>query len=287
MAAAQVARVARDGKRCRFAQSPEPSTVPARVERLRPFRCVRAMFTSISPANPSRPARHAHPPAGSHVRRLTMLGSLAKKIFGSANDRRAQGLPAAGRGDQRAGARDRGPVGRAAARPHRHASRPSSPPARPSTTSWCRPSRRCARRPSASSASAISTCSSSAAWCCTRARIAEMRTGEGKTLVATLPVYLNALAGKGVHVVTVNDYLARRDAEWMGQVYRFLGLTVGIIVHGLDDARARRGLCLRHHLRHQQRVRLRLPARQHEVRDVARWSSAGTTSRSSTRSTRS
>jgi len=65
--------------------------------------------------------------------------------------------------------------------------------------------------------------------------IAEMKTGEGKTLVATLPVYLNALAGKGVHVVTVNDYLARRDAEWMGQVYRFLGLTVGIIVHGLDD----------------------------------------------------
>ncbi len=65
--------------------------------------------------------------------------------------------------------------------------------------------------------------------------IAEMKTGEGKTLVATLPVYLNALAGKGVHVVTVNDYLAKRDAEWMGQVYRFLGLTVGCIVHELDD----------------------------------------------------
>ena len=66
--------------------------------------------------------------------------------------------------------------------------------------------------------------------------IAEMKTGEGKTLVATLPVYLNALAGKGVHVVTVNDYLAKRDSEWMGQVYKFLGLTVGVIVHGLDDA---------------------------------------------------
>ncbi|SEH34224.1 preprotein translocase subunit SecA [Magnetospirillum fulvum] len=66
-------------------------------------------------------------------------------------------------------------------------------------------------------------------------RIAEMRTGEGKTLVATLPVYLNALAGKGVHVVTVNDYLAARDSEWMGQVYKFLGLSVGVIVHGLDD----------------------------------------------------
>jgi len=69
--------------------------------------------------------------------------------------------------------------------------------------------------------------------------IAEMKTGEGKTLVATLPVYLNALAGKGVHVVTVNDYLARRDAEWMGQIYNFLGLTVGVIVHGLDDQQRR------------------------------------------------
>jgi preprotein translocase subunit SecA len=72
-----------------------------------------------------------------------------------------------------------------------------------------------------------------------RGTIAEMRTGEGKTLVATLPVYLNALAGKGVHVVTVNDYLARRDSDWMGQVYRFLGLSVGCIVHGLDDAERR------------------------------------------------
>ncbi len=66
-------------------------------------------------------------------------------------------------------------------------------------------------------------------------KIAEMKTGEGKTLVATLPVYLNALTGAGVHVVTVNDYLASRDAGWMGRVYRFLGLSVGIIVHGLDD----------------------------------------------------
>ncbi|MFN7933551.1 MAG: preprotein translocase subunit SecA [Bryobacteraceae bacterium] len=66
-------------------------------------------------------------------------------------------------------------------------------------------------------------------------KIAEMRTGEGKTLVATLPSYLNALEGKGVHVVTVNDYLAKRDAEWMGKIYKFLGMTVGIIVHELDD----------------------------------------------------
>ena len=66
-------------------------------------------------------------------------------------------------------------------------------------------------------------------------KIAEMKTGEGKTLVATLAVYLNALAGRGVHVVTVNDYLAKRDSEWMGQIYSFLGLTTGVIVHGLDD----------------------------------------------------
>jgi preprotein translocase subunit SecA len=69
--------------------------------------------------------------------------------------------------------------------------------------------------------------------------ISEMKTGEGKTLVATLPVYLNALSGRGVHVVTVNDYLAKRDSEWMGQLYRFLGLTVGVIVHDLDDQERR------------------------------------------------
>ena len=62
-------------------------------------------------------------------------------------------------------------------------------------------------------------------------RIAEMKTGEGKTLVATLPAYLNALTGKGVHIVTVNDYLAKRDSEWMGKVYRFLGLKVGLVIH--------------------------------------------------------
>ena len=67
-----------------------------------------------------------------------------------------------------------------------------------------------------------------------RGDIAEMQTGEGKTLVATMPTYLNALTGEGVHVVTVNDYLARRDSEWMGKVYRFLGLTVGLVVHGVE-----------------------------------------------------
>src|SRR6185503_17492584 len=66
-------------------------------------------------------------------------------------------------------------------------------------------------------------------------KIAEMKTGEGKTLVATLPVYLNALEGKGVHVITVNDYLAHRDSEWMGRIYKGLGMSVGVIVHDLDD----------------------------------------------------
>ena len=66
-------------------------------------------------------------------------------------------------------------------------------------------------------------------------RISEMKTGEGKTLVATLPAYLNALSGKGVHIVTVNDYLAKRDSEWMGKLYRFMGLSVGLIVHGMNN----------------------------------------------------
>ena len=70
-------------------------------------------------------------------------------------------------------------------------------------------------------------------------RIAEMKTGEGKTLVAVLPAYLNALTGEGVHIVTVNDYLARRDSEWMGKVHRFMGLSVGLIVHGLDNKQRR------------------------------------------------
>lgn len=70
-------------------------------------------------------------------------------------------------------------------------------------------------------------------------RIAEMRTGEGKTLVATLPAYLNALEGKGVHVITVNDYLAERDSQWMGEVFRFLGLSVGVILNSMEPAERR------------------------------------------------
>ena len=71
-------------------------------------------------------------------------------------------------------------------------------------------------------------------------RISEMKTGEGKTLVATLPAYLNALTGKGVHIITVNDYLARRDSEWMGKLYKFLGLSVGLVVNGLEPDQRRK-----------------------------------------------
>ena len=75
--------------------------------------------------------------------------------------------------------------------------------------------------------------------CLHQGRVAEMRTGEGKTLVATLPAYLNALTGLGVHIVTVNDYLASRDAEWMGKVHRFLGLSVGVAITGMEDDQKR------------------------------------------------
>jgi preprotein translocase subunit SecA len=83
-------------------------------------------------------------------------------------------------------------------------------------------------------------------------RIAEMKTGEGKTLVAVLPAYLNALIGKGVHIVTVNDYLARRDSEWMGPIYEFLGLKVGLVVQGLEPAQRREAYQCRYFLCHQQ-----------------------------------
>ena len=119
--------------------------------------------------------------------------------------------------------------------------------------------------------------------------VAEMKTGEGKTLVSTLPAYLNGLTGKGVHLVTVNDYLAQRDAEWMGRVHRFLGLTVGLVIpdESTTPEEKRAAYGCRHHLRHEQRVRVRLPARQHGLAPGSTWSSGATTSPSSTRSTRS
>ena len=85
-------------------------------------------------------------------------------------------------------------------------------------------------------------------------RIAEMKTGEGKTLVSTLPAYLNALEGKGVHIVTVNDYLAKRDAEWMGKVHEFLGLTVGVVLNDMKPEERRAAYGLRHYLYYKQRT---------------------------------
>ena len=117
--------------------------------------------------------------------------------------------------------------------------------------------------------------------------IAEMKTGEGKTLVATLPSYLNALTGRGVHVVTVNDYLAKFQSEWMGRVHHFLGMEVGAILSQMDPAERREAYARRHHLRHQQRVRLRLPARQHGAQPGGLRAARATTSPSWTRSTRS
>ena len=117
--------------------------------------------------------------------------------------------------------------------------------------------------------------------------IAEMKTGEGKTLVSTLPAYLNALTGRGVHVVTVNDYLAKYHAEWMGRVHQFLGLDRRRDPARDAPRRAPRCLQRRHHLRHQQRARLRLPARQHGHRPRELRPARARTSPSSTRSTRS
>jgi preprotein translocase subunit SecA len=105
-------------------------------------------------------------------------------------------------------------------------------------------------------------------------RIAEMATGEGKTLVATFPAYLNALTGRGVHIVTVNDYLAARDSEWMGEVYRFLNLTVGCIQHGQNPELRRQQYNVRHRLRHERGNGLRLSARQRHGDDQGRAGAA-------------
>ena len=117
-------------------------------------------------------------------------------------------------------------------------------------------------------------------------KIAEMKTGEGKTLVATMPVYLNALTGKGVHIVTVNDYLARRDADWMGKIYGFLGLTVGVIVPGIDDDAGARPMPPTSPTARTTNSASTICATTASTSSRT-WSSAATTSRSWTRSTRS
>jgi hypothetical protein len=160
-----------------------------------------------------------HPASQEHF----MLGALAKSLFGSSNDRYVKSL---------------GKTVAQIAAFEPTISKPSPP---------------CARPPSACSGMRHFDVQMIGGMVLHEGEIAEMRTGEGKTLVATLPVYLNALEGKGVHVVTVNDYLAKRDAEWMGRS------TLPRPDHRRDRARPRRRraprrLCLRHHLRHQQRA---------------------------------
>ena len=194
-----------------------------------------------------------------------MFASIARAIFGTINDRALKAYQRRVPRDQRAGARPCGALRRGAARPRRPSS--ATRLAGGATLDDLLPEafavvREASRRTLGLRHFDVQLIGGMVLH---EGKIAEMKTGEGKTLVATLAVYLNALAGKGVHVVTVNDYLARRDAEWMGQIYGFLGMTTGVIVHGLDDAERRGAVRRRHHLRHQQRVRLRLSARQHEV----------------------
>ena len=194
-----------------------------------------------------------------------MFAALAKRLFGSANDRyvKRHAAPIVSR-DQRARARARGAVRRRAAGPDRRVPRAAGRRRELDDllVEAFATVREAAKRTLGQRHFDVQLIGGMVLH---RGMIAEMKTGEGKTLVATLPVYLNALTGKGVHVVTVNDYLARRDAEWMGQIYRFLGLTRRLHRPRPRRRRAPRGLRLRHHLRHQQRVRLRLSARQHEV----------------------
>ena len=153
--------------------------------------------------------------------------AIAKKIFGSSNDRKVKAMLGRGRRDQRARAAVRGAVATTSCAPRPRSSRPASP-AGETLDDLLNEAfavvREAAKRTLGQRHYDVQLVGGMVLH---NGGIAEMRTGEGKTLVATLPVYLNALAGKGVHVVTVNDYLANRDAEWMGRVYRFLGMTVG------------------------------------------------------------
>ncbi len=120
-----------------------------------------------------------------------------------------------------------------------------------------------------------------------RGMISEMKTGEGKTLVATLAVYLNAISGEGVHVVTVNDYLAQRDAEWMGTIYKFLGLSVGCIVHGLSDVERKQAYACDVTYGTNNELGFDYLRDNMKFRPEDMVQRAATTSRSSTRSTRS
>ena len=165
-----------------------------------------------------------------------MIQTLLAKVIGTQNERELKRLrPMVGR-SQRARAGDSGAVRRAAPRARPPSSASGSRRARRSTICCAEAFavvREAGRRVLNMRHFDVQLIGGAVLH---KGKIAEMKTGEGKTLVATLPAYLNALAGKGVHVVTVNDYLARRDSEWMGRIYRFLGMTVGVIQHDLNDA---------------------------------------------------
>ena len=154
-----------------------------------------------------------------------MFATIARAIFGTANDRSLKAYQRRVPQINALEAGDGGAVRRGAAGQDRRVPRSGWPTAPRWTTCCPRPSRWCARPAKRTLGQRHFDVQLVGGMVLHDGKIAEMKTGEGKTLVATLPVYLNALAGKGVHVVTVNDYLARRDAEWMGQIYRFLGLT--------------------------------------------------------------
>ena len=165
-----------------------------------------------------------------------MIGALARKLFGSANDRRIKSYQPRVNAINALEGERRQALRRGAARPHRRiqeAARSEGKTLDDILVPAFATVREAAKRTLGQRHFDVQLIGGMVLH---EGDIAEMKTGEGKTLVATLAVYLNALAGRGVHVVTVNDYLARRDAEWMGQIYSFLGLTTGVIVHGLDDA---------------------------------------------------
>ncbi len=164
-----------------------------------------------------------------------MFATIARAVFGTSNDRSLKGYQRRVPQINALEPAHDGPLRRGPARQDRRVPRSASPTARRSTNCCPKPSRWCARRPSATLGQRHFDVQLMGGMVLHEGKIAEMKTGEGKTLVATLPVYLNALAGKGVHVVTVNDYLARRDAEWMGADLRFPRPD-----HRRDRARARR-----------------------------------------------
>ena len=214
-------------------------------------------------------ARRCRSPTTNFRRGTGAVRRTVIHLYGFSQDalrrQRARSRPAAedGRTRQRARTRDRRALRRAARRQDGRVPRTAGQRRDRSTSCCPRRSPSSAKPANACWGCATSTSRSWAARRCTKATSPRCAPAKARRSSRRSPVYLNALTGTGVHVVTVNDYLAKRDAEWMGPLYTALGLTVGIIQHDLDSAAAPRSLQLRHHLRHQQRSRLRLPARQH------------------------